>query len=784
MNYFFSIAVMSNMLAMTAMLIILSLAGKSDLAADIGVCQAATSAILYAFSANARNMILATSTATLSRSIFNIRLILLAPLVALAFWLSVTLGGVGIILSGILILRRTVEWLSEVDLSEKERVNDKKFAIKYVLTQTFLFFFAVIWLLLEMPQPLLGMFFWAFLPLSLSVNFFWSALKDFIKVTTKFNKKIAPHFGSSIAIGISLYVFRILMICMLGKNISGDFFAAFAIGGILGSLFVSAFGPTIAFNEKKRGDSTLPKLLVLMLWFFFSLGLLIITCTFFIPTLFNWPGKELYYWQAIGFSMIGGVIMVNAQLLRFRMLIHHEDHDLFGPDLLMNMLVIIAIPLAYYSFGLVAVASISMLGAMLSFAFYKSSEYKEIMTKKESQHKIKYSLILIVCFILLPIFIKLDTGLYITKDIFLGSNGSLMSTPIPLSIFVVYVGILIIGAYRKARLSIGLLFFSYILMIFSTLIILPSHVSIEKSKIILLIECLLPMGGLLLGEMIKAKDLNVTHWVEKIFITVLVAIVPLQLTATWLHGNFYLSNYLFLFSIYQHLEYVPIIFVSAYLLSLFSLWENKEYKIILFVLGPLMGIYSAASLSFVAISFLILGVLIFALVRWRLALEKTPSYFLLALVASCFCYLAVNSSQALIIDNLEQKMVTTLSAWAFYGAEINASLKTLFFGHAILIDKLLFPSAHNYFLDIAYNFGMVSILPIFLLMTHTIRITFIAKRFIMTNLSLFGALFVLFFLLIIDNSTQVSLRQPYSAIFIFFLWGLLISRLNEINTLQ
>ena len=58
MSYLFPISFMLNTFSMTALLVALSLVGKSTIAADVGIVQGATLALFYAFSANARNMIL------------------------------------------------------------------------------------------------------------------------------------------------------------------------------------------------------------------------------------------------------------------------------------------------------------------------------------------------------------------------------------------------------------------------------------------------------------------------------------------------------------------------------------------------------------------------------------------------------------------------------------------------------------------------------------------------------------------------------------------------------
>jgi hypothetical protein len=784
MSYIFSVAFMANMLSMTAMLIFFSMAGQSHMAADIGIVQASTSALFYAFSANARNIVLSTSTSTLAKSIFNIRVILLAPLVFAAFWMSSILGGVESLFASVLIIRRAVEWFGEVDLSERERTGDNKFALEYVLVQAFLFVFAALWLLMKMPYPLLGLFFWAFLPAFLSIKFFWSAWGCFANAILSINKRIAPHFGSSLAIGVSLYVFRLLIILILGKNVSGDLFAAFAIGGVLGSIFVSAFGPSIVFNEKMNGTFKLPKLLVLLLWCFFSLGLLIVGFSFLKSDFFPLFGKDSIYWKAIGYSMIGGVVMVHAQLLRNRLLIHNEHHDLFGPDLLMNMLVIAAVPLAYFLIGIEAVAGLSLVGALLAFVFYKSSEFTEILRQNEYAYDLKRLQVFVALFVLMPIFITLDSGIFLSKVIPLTGGISLMLLPIPISILLVFIAILMIGSYRSVHLSLSVVFFSFILMIFSTLIVSTNQGALEQTKIILIIQCILPMIALVLGEMFKTEGMDAGKRIERVFLFVLTLIIPLQLAASWIQGSLYLTGYLYVFSIYQHVQYVPIIFVSAYLLSIFSLWQDSRYRRTLLFMVPLMGIYVAASLSFIAITFLIVGVFIFAILRWHLASEKLPACLFFTVLVLCLGYLNLEVSIMTAMNKYNYIAVEIVKAWQHYLAAICDSVKVLFLGHVGVIDKLKFPNVYNYYLDMVYNFGIIAIIPLLVVFGYTVRVAYLAKRNFFTNSALLGHLFVLFFLLVIDNSTQVSLRQPYSGVFTFFIWGLLIARLSKINIIK
>ena len=57
-RYLFPLAFMLNAFAMTGILIILGLTGNNAMAAEVGIVQAATIALFYAFSANARSLML------------------------------------------------------------------------------------------------------------------------------------------------------------------------------------------------------------------------------------------------------------------------------------------------------------------------------------------------------------------------------------------------------------------------------------------------------------------------------------------------------------------------------------------------------------------------------------------------------------------------------------------------------------------------------------------------------------------------------------------------------
>jgi O-antigen ligase len=113
--------------------------------------------------------------------------------------------------------------------------------------------------------------------------------------------------------------------------------------------------------------------------------------------------------------------------------------------------------------------------------------------------------------------------------------------------------------------------------------------------------------------------------------------------------------------------------------------------------------------------------------------------------------------------------------------KIVTSPKILFAGSNEIPNRAEYPSAHNYYLDFIYHFGLIAILPILALLIYTCKIIYRQRQRIFLSPRLTGLCCVTLFLLLIDNALKVGLRQPYSGIFTFFLWGLLLSRLSDLN---
>jgi hypothetical protein len=605
-----------------------------------------------------------------------------------------------------------------------------------------------------------------------------------------------PQFGSTMIIGITVYVFRLIILLITGKEVAGDLFTAFALGGMVGSVFAQVLGPSVILYENRSKKSFFSGRINTLLGLLVFAGILLFTFSQLNTHFPTMLGKSNFFWGSVGASMIGGVIMVYAQHIRFRLLQQlHGENDLFGPDLMMNLLIIASVPYLFYIVGKDTLMILYMISAMLAYLFYRSSEMRDVrITQHISVFSRKMIMLFIAFFLLFPFFVQIQSGIFNESVTVYDTGGALSRLPIPLSVIACFTGILLLGGYRKANLSFGFIFTSFIFMLIASVVSTGNHDADTKAKLFLLLQFILPMAGLILGQLYENQGENPLI-IYKAFLYVLATIVPLQLFSTWMHGTFYLSPQMYLFSIYQHLQYVPVIFVSAYLIALYGLWQWPRFRKVLLIFVPIMGVYAAASNSMSALFLLFsgtVGLMIYYYYTHGISKALALAVMIMFLLSTGYLYLGRNvntisqkygflkPSQVndLNIDNIPIHHVSErMYYWSYHMQKSMSGAKEFVFGNSQRPDRQKIPSAHNYYIDLLYNFGFISLFPVLILIGFTVVKLYRCRIRVISSPECFCLACIVTFLLLIDNSLKVGLRQPYPGIFTFFIWGILLSKL-------
>ena len=778
--------------SITVLLIAVGLAGRHELAGELAVIQGAVLATFYAFSANTRNLILQGHGDLTPERLLAKRFMAL-PLLCLASYLLCSgAAGISPLLALLIIARRACEWLAEVRLCELEiagqaRKARRALALQAIVTLataallvlapgvTFpvLVVYAASPLLSSMPRPKLA----AFRPGALHLTL----------------RSISPYIGSTMVEGLSTYVLRLVVFLVAGREMSGLLFTAFVLGSFAATLFANVLGPTLARQRAQAGAARHGRAIAAAAVGMGAAGLALVGAEL-AARLADWGGKPGYFWLALGFSLAGAAVMIAAQVIRLRLFDERQGEVLFGPDVLRNLTAIVAAPALYYLFAPPALGALYFVTALLTLFFSASARRGELLGHGERTAAALHAAI--AAAMLLPLFFLLSGRIYRSPFPLLDSGGSLMGVPLPVSLAVCFIGILLLARYREAALALGTIFFLFIGMVFTSAVTAQGALNDEPRKFILLFQFLLPAFALVLGEMFGAL-----RGAAIAFSVVLAALVPAQLVQSIGGHGAELSHDVWLFSIYQHLQYVPPVVVCAWLVAVFVLWQERRWRWLCVALAPLVGLYAANSYSTLATALALAGGLLVFAARPRDAAARLCA---LAVLLSVGGYLYANrdayplrakfeTSGAETEHRLQQgpdsgisreaieavpgPMQARLSYWSLYARGIGESWQTLLFGHRRAIERSVAPSAHNYYLDFVYNFGVLAFLPLAWLIGCTALLLW-RERSRLRSPPLLGLAAAVAFALAVDSMFKVPLRQPYAGLFYFFLWGLLLAQLR------
>lgn len=394
--------------------------------------------------------------------------------------------------------------------------------------------------------------------------------------------------------------------------------------------------------------------------------------------------------------------------------------------------------------------------------------------------------ILIAALLVLPVFFQLSSGgIFKDRAFTFESGGSPELLPIPVSVFAVGLGVLLIRRLPASRMSLAVFVSSVILFAAAAVAAGP----VSPAKAMLTAQALLPMSALVLGEMYGRTETGPTF--ERTVFWILLLIVPANLICSWEQGYMLLSPYLYFFSIYQHLQYWPMVVVALSLLVCFR-FRRSRY---LLLLMPAAMVLAVASHSLTAIGALAAGLLFFSMMHRRAAVAVTS----LALVAGVLYAVLPTMDSGIVLkmtqraETLAEKIMPNpiyeaepgpyvpgityrLKYWRHYAAGISESPRTFLFGHPSPPDRTSYPSAHNYWLDLTYNFGAIALLPMLALIVWTAARLWKMRAAMPVAMSALAI--PVAYLVLGESMLKVGMRQPYSGLITFFLWGLLVARLR------
>jgi O-antigen ligase len=267
-------------------------------------------------------------------------------------------------------------------------------------------------------------------------------------------------------------------------------------------------------------------------------------------------------------------------------------------------------------------------------------------------------------------------------------------------------------------------------------------------------------------------------------------VVSLQLIFTLFAGSVTLLPSLKIFSVYQYLHYVPVMFIISYTFIFERLWRDAYQPYLLLLLWLLLAIYSVMTGSLFIVAAYLICMLSYVIFFGKLKENNRLKTFFGMIFTIVILFTQLQHFNLMKNADLETGPVSMITkvqygwdqksaGWQNHLETIQKHPQTFLVGHSNISERGNAASPHNYYLDFIYNFGLVGLLPILALIVFTAYRTWTQYRQVICKANLLYPLLSIIFLLLIENIFYMGLKQPYPGILSFFLWGVYLSRLNQ-----
>lgn len=578
-KHIFPLCFIFNSLSLSLLVIAFSFSGNEIFAAEISVMQAAISGLLYALSSNSRVTILS-GRDNIFDKLLVLRIYALIPLVYLSYILVGAIGEFNLFLFVVILLRRISEWIADLFLSDLERESNYSKGIIFIIVQAILLCLLVYNIYRGLNYYLL-IIIWCISPI---VVYSWFKFKNSFIIyyipSKIFNNYDITHFGSSIVIGLTLFIFRASVVTIFGKETAGSLLSAFAIGGMMGAIFATSYAPTLAKNElETEGIHFNKRFHLILIPLFIAIGSYLIYLPFIENTPVIFHEKSNLFWSAVGYSCFASVIIYYAQLYRNRLLIVSKDNVLFGADILASISTIFSINLLYLIFGINGGAALALVQSILMLIFYISSY-------RTSNSIFILSFYAILCLIALPVFFKVE----ISNLSSINSIAVMFDVNVyfPISFFFIFLFLILIGNFQNAKNSFICISIYYIIIYLSYFFV-TNNDSNDWIKLLTITKYLLPPLALVLGEIVGKSIRSKQISNRDLFFFLLIVII------------FILTNYNFDIIFFQFSLQIFYVLISIFLILLidkFSFLFNIQFVLLKYASINKLYLYSCWFICF------------------------------------------------------------------------------------------------------------------------------------------------------------------------------------------
>lgn len=172
---------------------------------------------------------------------------------------------------------------------------------------------------------------------------------NFLEFKQSIIEQIIPQIGGTFVIGISSFLFKLIILFFLSKGISGTIFIAFTLSNILLSIFTYGLGPTLFLN--KQDHQKFKIIFGILTFMMFALGIILIVLQYFGIMGYIFINNQEIFMYCLGFCLLGFPFSIVGQFFKLKLIHQNLKLKIFKYDMIPNFSILILLSLCLYFFN-------------------------------------------------------------------------------------------------------------------------------------------------------------------------------------------------------------------------------------------------------------------------------------------------------------------------------------------------------------------------------------------------------------------------------------------------
>lgn len=287
------------------LIVILGFKHNTEMSADLALIYSIIFMVFFPLNANFRHYYLNSNKKNFLNYLIWFRILSYIPLFLISLMICLLFIDIEFSRIVTIIFIGSLYWFNEVFVSLQEKRN-KLSLICFILLMYLCVIFFIIFDNLHNSFNLTKLLIVTFLTLFIILLYIYKELDfriSFKKFKINILNRIIPQIGGTFVIGLSSFLFKIIVLALLNKSEAGTIFIAFTLSGLLLTVFTYGLGPSIIQNKLNK------KALLTYFILITSLNVLLAITAFSIEYWnlieVNFINNQTTFFYCLGFCLIG-----------------------------------------------------------------------------------------------------------------------------------------------------------------------------------------------------------------------------------------------------------------------------------------------------------------------------------------------------------------------------------------------------------------------------------------------------------------------------------------------